>query len=563
VVVKLAAYLGRLSSAQVTAVAERAGREAEVALARAGVEGLAAHLADSERVAALFDGLDPETRRVAYRLAVMPGSEAPVALLVHILGQGSEVPRARAEAAIRALCAADLAFWVRPDAVAIPEEFLPGVVRVLERLAVRLVAEHDVPPQAVRERPPARAVADLARLLGRLRLGAATTRTGRVARREQDRLAAYVESGGEGPGAIMGSDLALAPAWEGYDARLAPWLAVAALYGLVGVERSRGLVSSPKAERFLAQEAAWQWERVAEAWLHLMRRHSAGLRVLSPDFIVSLPEGGWLDLEAAAEEYGRAAADPWGLTPRALLRLIAATGYRLGTLRLAKRGETGTGGEPPLPLAAPTAAMRAFAEHGQPRVAPGEGRLHVDANMEVVAMGDLPARLWADLALWAQPRTLDRASVWRLTPASVGAAAAAGWRVTQLLAALAEAAAGGVPQAMEVRLREWGDAAAAEVRLRTVVRLGEGGDRARLEALLARMGLEPVGEGLFLADPARHAEVVRALHAEHVRVRADEAAPFPLSAQSGGGRRLDMPWPGPFQERLPLSFPGGGRSRSR
>lgn len=560
---KLAAYLGRLPSVQVSAVAKRAGPEAEGALARAGVEGLATHLAGAERVAALFDCLDPEVRRVAYRLAMLPGSEAPVALLVHFLGQGSGAGRARVEEAVRALCDADLAFWVRPDAVAMPEEFLPGVVRVLERRAVRVVAADGVPRERVWERPPTRVVADLARLLGRLRLGAATTRTGRVARREQLRLAAYVEGGGEGIAAATGRDFDLAPAWDEYDARLAPWLAVAALYGLVRVERGRGVVPSPEGERFLAQDAWWQWERAAEAWLHLMRRHGAGLRALSPDFIASSPEGGWLDLEAAAEEYGRA-SDPWGLTPRALLRLISATGYLLGTLRLASRGEAAAG-ETPLPLVMPTAAMRALAERKAAPLVPVEGRLHLDANMEVVAMGDLPARLWADLALWAQPRTLDRASVWQFTPASVGAAAAAGWAVTGLLAALAEAAAGGVPQAMEVRLREWGHAAAVEVRLRSVVRLEEGSDRARLKELLLRLGLERAGEGLFLADPARHAEVVRALEAERVRVRADEISPSPFSPPSGGrgGRRLQMPWPGPFQERLSLTFPGAGRARRR
>ena len=533
----------------------RLGASARVALARSvGLEpsaaadapALAGLLARPEHVAAAMGRLDEDARQLLYALAwAWHGSQRTI-FAEHTFFVRRRWSHAVMTETVTRLVDQALIGHVEPphDLLVVPTEVLDALpVAVLHHVALG----RDPGPQESTALSPQAVVADVARLLGRLRLGVPTTKQGRLTKRAQDGLRPLVTAR-DHPALIGGHR-----AWYEYDAAVALPLALAAMRSLVRLDRGRGVAeATPAAERWLQLGAAEQWSSLVEAWVDILPSEDAKLALVRPAVLGALPPDRWLDLFALADMPLTVGVDSLCQDRRGHLPLFVATGYRLGALAIAD-AERRAG----LPWVRATPALRAWAEgKPPPGLADLAGEARVTGAGEVVVPGPLASADWAELSAFCEVVSLDRAAILRPTRASVTAAAAAGLSADTLLRRLERLSGDTLPQAVAFQVRDWTRRRAVAMRVAVLV---EAPDEAAALAVESASGLkagdlERLRPGLWRTTPQRMEAVREALAVQGVDVDGDRlTGPLPLAGARSRPGSFHMPWPGPVEgmERLP------------
>ena len=552
--VDLAQVIGRLRPPARAALARSLGLEAAVA---ADPGALAQALARPDQVAAALDRVDEDARQVLYAAAWLWHGSQSLAYVQHTFSLRLGWTHGHVADLVDRLAGEALIGRRGPprDAITVPREVLAALPEaVLWRSAVGT----EPPVQGRALRPPEAVVADVARLLGRLRLGAPTTKQGRLTKRAQDSLLPFVATKGHPALERDGR------AWAEYDEALALPLALAAMRSLVCLDKGpQAAAATPLAERWLGLGLAEQWLTLVEAWADLLPPDEAKTVLVLPQRLAALPPDMWVDLMALADlPLPLAGASPWQ-DRRGDLPLVAATGYRLGALEIG--GAENRGG---LPWVRATPALRAWAGSGAPpALANPAGEARVTGAGEVVVPGPLASADWADLATFCEVVSLDRAAILRPTRASVAAATTAGCSVRAFIERLERLGQGPLPQAVRFQVEDWGRRRAATMRVAVLVEAPDPETAQAVETLAGgRSGpLERLGPGLWRLAPERMEAVRRSLAERGVTVDGDRlSGPLPLEGRRGRPRAFTMPWPGPTEvtERfadLPRPRSGGPR----
>lgn len=492
---------------------------------------------------ASVESLDEDARSLLYALCwtLKPGPDR--AAVARALESQRGWPPARAEAAVARLRDCALVALVGPhDALYLPTAVAEGLAAVaLARLA-QPVSAAAWAARAARLEPEA-IVADVARLIGRARLGLATTAAGRLTKRAQGLLRPYVTAADD-PARER-----LEGAWDEYDPTVALPLALAAMLDLVRWDAHRRMLhASAQAEPWLGLAPGVAWLSLLEAWWRLLPRgYDARVAIADPRAIEATASALTLSLSDLARlRFALGPVWPPADSPGAL-PLLAATGYRLGAFELVADADA----DPRLPSIRATAVVRGAGRDHSPALGDGrEGRVVVTGSGEVVATGLLPSAAWADLAAFCEVVSVDRAAILRPTRTSVAAATAAGLDAGEFLRRL-EALAGPLPQATAFQVRDWGRRRTVTLRVAVLAETSDDVGDLSLDRLpgMRQGDARRLGPGLWEV-PTRRSEAVRStLSALGLRVEGDRlTGPVPVERERASLRPLTMPWPGPDEE---------------
>jgi hypothetical protein len=177
----------------------------------------------------------------------------------------------------------------------------------------------------------------------------------------------------------------------------------------------------------------------------------------------------------------------------------------------------------------------------------------VQGTFEVLAGPRVPPPTVWLLEAWGERVRLDRFATYRLTRASVTAAARRGAPVAELLDAL-ERSPGGVPQNVAFSLREWTESIVrAEMAVGVVLRAADDAAAERLAGILTRQ--ERLGPRAWWVAPEALSQVWKTASAAGCEISGDlEQIRLQLRPVERPGRTsLSMGWPAPGTRELPLA----------
>lgn len=461
-------------------------------------------------------------------------------------------PQASMEQALRTLEEQALILpSLSAGALAIPEELIPQFAALaagewLADTGYRL-GPGEEPPAEPAVVDPAVAVADFTRFLGGLARGVRVRAADTVPyQADQRALVAAMDRGKRGefppfrPHAVP---------WGAYARELGLAFATAISYGLLEGRDGRWY-SSERVGEWLELPPLAQWAAMIQAWLVAVVNHHGdpASRILP----ALLPQGEWCRPWHRWEfAFRHSVPDPLG-DIRSSHNLVLALGIELGVL---EHGDLGD--EAWLVRLRPeaVAAVRWLEEaQASPPPFPAFDEVpRVQGTFEVLAGPRVPPPdIWT-LELWADRVRLDRFATYRLTRASVTAAARRGADAEALLTLLGRSP-GGIPQNVAFSLREWtGSIVRAKASVEIVLRAPDTAAAERLAPVLARQ--ERLGPLAWLVPADALSQVWKAATAAGCELVGD---PEQLRQQlrpveRGGVTVVGMGWPTPH--RIPLPTP--------
>jgi hypothetical protein len=400
---------------------------------------------------------------------------------------------------------------------------------------------------------PADVVESLSRLMAGLRHPVPVTQKGTVYRRALVQLLDLV-----GPAPVPAGpewSQTFAPilkhlrhpvSWQGYDDRLAPFLAVLAALGLLVVDPDgRTVKTCEDASAFAAGEPWSLYRVIVHTWLRLLKSFPGTSAVRAR----ALPADTWVPLEALALE-----RPAHSFAEREGLFLLAVTGYHLGALRFAMGPE-----ENVFVQLTEGAAHALLQTDGDPPPGwPAFSRtVHVQSSFEIVTPPYLHPATWFDLLFLTEPVRIDRSSILRLTEASFARHRDHDLSPRDAVEILTRSIRGPLPQAVSFTLSNWAEKMkGVGLSQRLVVRLDDESLAERFRSLMEQghVAFERVTPTLWLVPPGSHVWVQDRLTAAGMITRDETVSPsesidsFRVLFEGRAPelpRWFALPWPGP------------------